>query len=165
VSFLIDTCALAELVKLRPHAGVLAWFEAQNAETLHLSALTVGEIEKGVALIPAGRRRTALRTWPGTPASTYSSRVLQVDVVVAAAWGRLCAAAEQNGRRLSVVDGLTAATAIHHGLTVVTRNTKDFAPTGAPLLDPWRTWGRSPRAGRSAALSSQRAVRPARIAR
>ena len=139
MSFLIDTCALAELVKLRPHAGVLAWFEAQNAETLHLSALTVGEIEKGVALIPAGRRRTALRTWPGTPASTYSSRVLQVDVVVAAAWGRLCAAAEQNGRRLSVVDGLTAATAIHHGLTVVTRNTKDFAPTGAPLLDPWRT--------------------------
>ena len=138
MSFLIDTCALAELVKPRPHAGVLAWFEAQDAEALHLSALTVGEIEKGVALLPAGRRRTALRTWLGTLASTYSSRVLPVDAVVAAAWGRLCAAAEQNGRRLSVVDGLTAATAIHHGLTVVTRNTKDFAPTGAPLLDHWR---------------------------
>jgi predicted nucleic acid-binding protein len=138
VSFLIDTCALAELVKPRPHPSLLAWFGAQDAEALHLSALTVGEIEKGVALLPPGRRRTALRTWLATLASTYSSRVLPVDAAVAAAWGRMCAAAERDGRRVSVVDGLIAATAIHHGLTVVTRNTKDFAPTGALLLDPWR---------------------------
>jgi predicted nucleic acid-binding protein len=138
VSFLIDTCALAELVKPRPHVGVLAWFDAQDAEALHLSALTVGEIEKGVALLPAGRRRTALRTWLGSLASTYSSRVLPVDAAVSAVWGRMAAAAEHSGRHLSVVDGLIAATAIHHGLTVVTRNTKDFALTGASLLDPWR---------------------------
>jgi predicted nucleic acid-binding protein len=138
VSFLVDTCALAELVKPRPHPGVLAWFEAQDAEALHLSALTVGEIEKGVALLPPGRRRTALRTWLATLASTYASRVLPVDTAVAAAWGRMCAAAERDGGKVSVVDGLIAATAIHHGLTVVTRNTKDFAPTGASLLDPWR---------------------------
>ena len=73
-----------------------------------------------------------------TLSSTYSSRVLPVDAAVAAAWGRMCAAAEQDGRRLAVVDGLIAATAIHHGLTVVTRNTKDFAPTEVSLLDPWR---------------------------
>jgi Predicted nucleic acid-binding protein, contains PIN domain len=138
VSFLLDTCALAELVRPRPHPGVLAWFEAQDAESLYLSSLTVGEIEKGVALLPAGRRQAALRTWLGTLSSTYSSRVLPVDAAVAAAWGRMCAAAEQGGRRLAVVDGLIAATAIHHGLTVVTRNTKDFAPTGTSLLDPWR---------------------------
>ena len=60
------------------------------------------------------------------------------DAAVAAVWGRMSAAAEQSGRHVSVVDGLIAATAILHGLTVVTRNTKDFAPTGAPLLDPWR---------------------------
>lgn len=139
MSFLIDTCALAELVKPRPHPRVIAWFDAQDAEALHLSAMTVGEIEKGVALLPAGRRQTALRTWLGSLASTYSSRVLPVDTVVAAAWGRMSAAAERSGRHLSVVDGLIAATAIHHGLTVVTRNTKDFAATGTPLLDPWRT--------------------------
>ena len=138
MSFLIDTCTLAELVKPRPHPGVLAWFEAQDAEALHLSALTVGEIEKGVALLPPGRRRTTLRTWLGTLASTYSSRILPVDAAVAAVGGRMGAAAEQAGRHVSVVDGLIAATAIHHGLIVVTRNTKDFALTGAPLLDPWQ---------------------------
>jgi predicted nucleic acid-binding protein len=129
---------LAELVKPRPHAGVLTWFDAQEAEALHLSALTVGEIEKGVALLQAGRRRTSLRTWLGTLSSTYAARVLPVDAAVASTWGRMCAVAEQSGRHLSVVDGLIAATAIHHGLTVVTRNTKDFAPTGASLIDPWR---------------------------
>lgn len=139
MSFLVDTCALAELVKPRPHPAVLTWFDAQDAEALHLSALTVGDIEKGVALLSSGRRRTALRTWLATLASTYASRVLPVDAAVAVAWGRLCAAAERDGRHVSVVDGLIAATAIHHGLTVVTRNTKDFAPTGASLLDPWRT--------------------------
>jgi predicted nucleic acid-binding protein len=138
VSFLIDTCTLAELVKPRPHFGVLAWFEAQDADALHLSALTVGEIEKGVALLPSGRRRTGLRTWLGTLASTYASRVLPVDAAVAALWGRLSAAAEQGSRLVSVVDGLIAATALHHGLTVVTRNTKDFIPSGVPLLDPWQ---------------------------
>lgn len=137
MSFLLDTCALGEIVRPRPHPGVLAWFEAQDAEALHLSALTVGEIEKGVALLPAGRRRIALRTWLGTLSSTYASRVLPVDAAVATTWGRMCAAAEQDGVRLSVVDGLIAATAIHHGLTVVTRNTKDFTPTGVSLLDPW----------------------------
>ena len=75
---------------------------------------------------------------PATLASTYAARVLSVDAAVAATWGRMCAAAEQSRRHLSVVDGLIAATAIHHGLTVVTRKTKDFAPTGAPLLDPWQ---------------------------
>ena len=115
MSFVTDTCALAELVKPRPHSGVLAWFNAQDAEALHPSALTVGEIEKGVVLLPAGRRRTALRTWLGTLASTYSSRVLPVDAAVAAVWGRMAAAAEQNSGHLSVVDGLIAATAIGHG--------------------------------------------------
>ena len=138
MSFLLDTCAVAELVRPRPHPGVIVWFEAQDAESLHLSVLAVGEIEKGVALLPAGRRRVALRTWLGTLSSTYASRVLPVDAAVASTWGRMCAAAEQSGLRLSVVDALIAATAIHHGLTVVIRNTKDFASTGASLLDPWR---------------------------
>jgi toxin FitB len=138
VSFLLDTCVLAELVRPNPHPGVLAWFEAQEAESLYLSVLTVGEIEKGVELLPTGRRRIALRTWLETLNSTYSSRVIPVDAAVAIRWGRLCAAAEKSGHHLSVVDGLIAATAILHGLTVVTRNTKDFLLTGASLLDPWQ---------------------------
>jgi toxin FitB len=138
VSFLLDTCVLSELTRPKPHANVIRWFEAQDAAALFVSVLTIGEIEKGIAALPTGRKKVALSGWLATLRSTYSDRVLSIDAAIAATWGRAAARIERGGGRLAVVDGLIAATAVHHGYTVVTRNVADFANTGVALLDAWR---------------------------
>ena len=137
MSFLLDTCVLSELARPHPDARVSDWLDDQDVASLHLSVLTVGEIEKGVAVLPRGRKKRSLTTWLATLRSTYADRLLPIDTAVAAIWGRTTATAELRGRRLGVVDGLIAATAMHHGLMVVTRNVRDFDATGVGLLNPW----------------------------
>jgi predicted nucleic acid-binding protein len=137
VSFLLDTCALSELTRPVPHAAFLAWFHAQSPESLFISALTVGEIEKGIFLASPGRKRAALETWLGRMRSVFSGRILLIDDDVATAWGRLAATAEQNGQPLAIIDGLIAATALIHAFSVVTRNVGDFRSSGVSILNPW----------------------------
>jgi predicted nucleic acid-binding protein len=104
---------------------------------LFLSALSVGEILKGVDRLASGRKRSAIEHWLAKVESLYEGRILPVDVHVARIWGNLGALAKEQGRPLPAVDGLIAATALAHGLTVVTRNVKDFRETGVMLLNPW----------------------------
>ena len=137
MSFVLDTCALSELTRPAPHPRVAAWFGAQDPDALYLSVLTVGEIEKGIAVLRAGRKKIALASWLATLRSTYAERILPIDATVATIWGRLAAGVERRGRALGVIDGLIAATALHHGCTVVTRNVMDFADTGVPVLNVW----------------------------
>ena len=125
---------VAEVRKPRPHAGVIAWFEAVPAAELFLSVLVVGEIEQGVERlrVPDPRRAAAYAAWLGLLRTDYGDRVLPITDAIAVEWGRL------NARRtLPVVDGLMAATARVHGLTVVSRNAADFRHTGVPVLDPF----------------------------
>ena len=138
MSFLLDTCVLSELTRPKPHPNVIRWFEAQDAAALFVSVLTIGGIEKGVAALPTGRKKVALAGWLATLRSTYSDRVLPIDAAIAAIWGRTAARIEDEGGRLAVVDGLIAATAVHHGYTVVTRNVSDFVKTGVALLNAWQ---------------------------
>lgn len=137
MSFLLDTCVLSELTRPTPHPGLLRWFDAQVPESLFTSALTIGEIEKGIFLAPAGRKKTALETWLGRMRAVFTGRILHVDDAVATTWGRLVAASERSGRPLAVVDGLIAATALTHAFPIVTRNVTDFAGTGVSLINPW----------------------------
>jgi predicted nucleic acid-binding protein len=138
VSFVLDTCVLSELARPVPDRGLTLWFEAQEAEALFLSVLTVGELEQGIAVLSAGRKRSALTTWLATLRSTFADRILPIDIATAAVWGRAAARARRRGRRLAVIDGLIAAAASHHGYTVVTRNVADFEAAGVSLLNPWR---------------------------
>jgi predicted nucleic acid-binding protein len=139
VSFLLDTPVVSELVAKRPSAEVLKWIQAQAEDSLYLSVLTVGELEKGVAKLPASSRRSRLQSWVrGDLVDRFGSRLLAVDVAVAERWGVLTGESGVRGRPLPVVDSLIAATALAHGLTVVTRNTGDFERCGAPCFDPWR---------------------------
>jgi predicted nucleic acid-binding protein len=117
--------------------NVVRWFDAQDATALFVSVLTLGEIEKGVDLLPAGRKKAALTSWLGTLRSRYATRILPIDAAVAAIWGRTAARAERGGRSLGVIDGLIAATAVHYGFAIVTRNVDDFETTGAPVLNVW----------------------------
>ena len=138
MSFLLDTCVLSELTRPKPHPNVIRWFDTQHAAALFVSVLTIGEIEKGIAALPTGRKKVALSGWLATLRSTYGDRLLPIDAAIAAIWGRTAARIERERGRLAVIDGLIAATAVHHGYTVVTRNVGDFVNTGVALLNAWQ---------------------------
>lgn len=136
--FLLDTNILSELIKPKPEPRVLHWIAATDEDLLFLSVLTLGEIRRGIAGLRAGPRRTRLESWLETGLrSRFSGRVLPIDEAVADRWGTLTALAADQGRPVPVIDGLLAATALHHNLTLVTRNASDVAATGALVMNPW----------------------------
>jgi toxin FitB len=138
VSHLLDTCVLCEPTRPRPSARVLEWLRAQPEETLFVSVLTLGEIRRGAALLPAGPKRRALERWLERDLpERFAGRILGVDPEAADLWGRMVARAEAKGRPLPTIDSLLSATALSRGLTLATRNTADFAATGVELVDPW----------------------------
>ena len=134
---LLDTCVISELRRKEPDSGVRTQVEAIRNEDLFLSVLTLGELAKGISLLEAGPRRDSLLHWLLTLEQSYAERILPVDTETARIWGELTAAAQAHGRIVAAVDGLIAATAIRHGLHVMTRNIPDFEPTGAMLVNPW----------------------------
>jgi predicted nucleic acid-binding protein len=133
--YLLDTNVISETRKAKADAGVIAFLSAAETAGLFLSVLTLGELRKGVA----AKRRTdpgaadQLGAWVDGIETTFADRVLPIDVATVQRWGELSA-----NRSLPVIDTLIAATAISHGLTLVTRNTRDVESTGVPLVDPWR---------------------------
>jgi len=138
--FLVDTNCISEVVRVKPEARVLAWIEAADESLLYLSVLTLGEIRKGVAALPQSRRRSRLETWLAVELQArFSGRILPIDVAVADRWGLLAANAKSSGKPLSTIDGLLAATAIHHNLTVVSRNVSDFTSVPVQVLNPWES--------------------------
>lgn len=136
MSFLIDTNVLSELRRKRPNVSVVAWLQHRPASQLHVSVLTLGELRKGIEAMPRGERRDSFRRWLDDEVPRYfAGRVLTVDGPVADRWGRLSATA---GRPLPVIDSLLAATALTHGLSMVTRNSIDFGLPELRVIDPWQ---------------------------
>jgi len=135
LSYLVDTNVLSELRRKAPNAGVMAWFARRPASTLFLSVLTLGELRKGIESVADRDRRTALLDWLEVELPAFfTGRILPVDTHVADRWGRLTAAA---GRPIPAIDSLIGATAAHHGLSLVTRNVRDFAELGLDVINPW----------------------------
>ncbi|MDP9173592.1 MAG: type II toxin-antitoxin system VapC family toxin [Planctomycetota bacterium] len=113
---------------------------SETPETdLFLSVITIGEIVNGVARLAQGKRRRELEAWLTQIEQIYGSRILPVDVETGRIWGEVTAKAGKNGRVIPVADGLIAATALRHGLHVMTRNSADFQATGVLLIDPWES--------------------------
>ncbi len=137
MSYLLDTCVISELSRPRPDPGVVSWMSEADVVSLHLSAITIGEVRYGTLRLPVGRRRTALSGWSEKLRQSFSGRVLPIDESVALRWAEIAARAEHSGRPGSLADGLIAATALDCGLTLVTRNVADFEPFGVSLLNPW----------------------------
>ncbi len=135
MSYLLDTNVLSELRRKTPDAGVVAWMASRPASTLYLSVLTLGELRKGIEGVADAKRRMALMDWLETDLpSFFAGRILSVDAAVADRWGRLMAVA---GRPLPAIDSLLGATAVQHGLSMVTRNTRDFDGLGVDVVNPW----------------------------
>lgn len=135
MSYLIDTNVLSELRRRDPDANVVRWLADRPASTLYLSVLTLGELRKGIEGLPEGDRKRRLLDWLEVELPAYfAGRILPVDATVADRWGRLLA---QAGRPVPAIDSLLAATALVHGLTLVTRNLRDFPHPELLVLDPW----------------------------
>jgi predicted nucleic acid-binding protein len=136
--FLVDTNIPSELTRPRPEPLVAEFLKAAGKERVYVSVLTLGEICKGIAGLPASARRTDLQNWLDTVMRPwFAGRVLPITASIAERWGFLAGDAKLRGTPLSVVDGLLAATALQHDLTVVSRNVRDFSGLGVTLLDPW----------------------------
>ncbi len=132
--FLLDTCVLSEGIRPAPDAQVDTWFKARDSNDLFISAVTAGELRFGIGRLPAGRKRDGLDRWYAeTIMIGFAGRVLAFDLRTASHWAAL-RAANPNAK---TVDTQIAATAIAHGFTLVTRNTRDFAFEGLTLLNPW----------------------------
>jgi predicted nucleic acid-binding protein len=136
--FLLDTNCISELVRPNPEPRVLEWMEAVDETLLYLSVLTLGEIRQGVAQLPGGKRRTRLEAWLEVDLQVrFLGRIVPIDSAIADCWGVLRADAKRKGKVLPIIDGLLAATALHHNLTIVSRNSGDFAGTHVRILSPW----------------------------
>ena len=132
--FLIDTDVLSALRRGERHPAAARWLTTQRSSDLYLSVVSIGEIERGIerelTRDPAFAR--ALSDWLDRVLAWYGGRILQVDLSTAQRWGRLTAVLGHDG-----ADLLIAATALEHGLTVVTRNIRHFEPTGVPVFNPF----------------------------
>jgi len=137
VRILLDTCVISEIQRPKGNAGVRQRVEDTPSKDLFLSVLTVGELVKGISALDAGQRKNGLGRWLLSLEHEYADRILPVDVETTRIWGELTATAQKHGKTISVPDGLIAATAIRHGLHVMTRNVSDFQETGAMLINPW----------------------------
>ena len=136
--FLLDTNIPSELVRTLPEPKVQRWVVAQEISALHLSVVSIGELYKGFTIMPEGRRRVQLETWLETVLlPLFTDRVLPMTHAIAERWGKLDGLRQLMGTPLHAPDGMIAATALEHGLTVVTRNVKDFDGLGVVILNPW----------------------------
>jgi toxin FitB len=127
VRYLLDTCLISELLKRKPNASVLRWLDQQDEDSLFLSVLTLGEIQKGVSKLPEDKRKSDLQNWVNNDFCTrFEGRILSIDVEAASAWRTLSGNSERRGKKLPVMDSLIASTAAVHNLTVVTRNIRDM---------------------------------------
>lgn len=136
---LVDTNVISEPLRKAPDRRVIAWLDAQATETLYLSAITVAELRFGVASLPAGRRRDALRDdLERRILPMFAGRVLPFDFLASQSYATLMAKARADGVAIGVADGYIAATAHSNGMAVATRDTAPFEAGDVPTIDPWK---------------------------
>ena len=138
MKFLLDTCVLSELVKGTPDPQVLRWFETRRAHELFMSAMTWGELQRGVGRLPESKRRTELSAWLQQLQIGFEDRILAFGQAVSEVWASMTVQAQAQGKPITALDSIIAATALAYDCTLVTRNVRDFLHSGVQVLDPWQ---------------------------
>jgi predicted nucleic acid-binding protein len=138
--FLLDTNVPSEMLRSRPEPNVIAWVKRQVKETLFVSVVTLGELRRGVTLLAeqSSRRAELERTIHENVPSWFGDRILPITRLIAERWGVLDGERQLAGRPLNIADGMIAATALEHDLSIVTRNVKDFEQLGVTIVNPWQ---------------------------
>jgi len=134
---LLDTCIISDIYRAHKTENLQADLKSIGEENCFVSVVTLGEIANGIYLLDEGKRKKELLYWIERFEKQYSDRVISIDAPIAKIWGELTAKCRRAGKMISAADGLIAASAICHGLHVMTENIKDFEPTGAMLINPY----------------------------
>lgn len=135
---LLDTSVVSELRLPNPNPIVVQAVGTIPQPDVFLSVITIGEIQKGISLLPAGRKRQQLDIWLAGLQGRYAGQIIEIDLETGRIWGEITARARLRGEQIPAADGLIAATAIRHGFRIMTRNTRHFEVSGALVLNPWR---------------------------
>lgn len=139
MNYLLDTNVVSELIAKQPNQSVLDWVDAQDPNSLFLSVITIGELQKGIAKLPDSQRKVVLQNWLTNELLTrFAGHILVFDIETSLVWGDLTGRLAQIGRPLAALDSLIAAIALYHRCKVATRNEDDFADTGVPVINPWK---------------------------
>ncbi len=138
MKFLLDTCVISELIKPRPAQSVIDWLKSQDEETIYISVLTIGEIQKGISKLIDSRKKQDLQNWLNDDLlQRFIGRILEINNETAVRWGKIQGEAEQHGRKMSVIDSLIASTGIVFDCVIVTRNVADIEFSGCKIFNPW----------------------------
>lgn len=138
MAYLLDTCAISEMVAIKPNQNVLDWFEHQPESTLYLSIVTWGEIQKGIYQLPPSKRRLRLEAWFFDALSPlFQGRIINIDEKLIATWAKMLAGFKYKGITRPSFDSLIEATALQHNMIFVTRNEKNFRDSDVSVYNPW----------------------------
>lgn len=138
MSFLLDTNVISELVRKKPEPKVTSWVNGLDERQAFLSVITIGELSKGIERLREAKPRAELSDWLYMNLlPRFRERILDIDVHVMITWGKLNANLERKGLTMPAIDSMIAATALESGLTIATRNEKDFEGTGVNIINPW----------------------------
>jgi len=136
--YLLDTCVLSEMVKSAPDAHVIQWLEARKPHELCISAMTWGELQRGIARLPQSKRRSELTVWLEQLEAGFEDRILAFDQKASEVWAQMVVQAEAQGKSIAAFDSIIAATARACDCKLVTRNVRDFASAAIDMLNPWQ---------------------------
>lgn len=135
---LLDTNVISEPLRREPEPGVIEWIDAQALETLYLSAITVADLRSGIALLPAGKRRTSLQeSLERRVLPLFSGRVLPFDLPCTQTYSEIIAKTQKVGLAIATADGFIAATAVANGFAIATRDTSHFEAAEVAVINPW----------------------------
>lgn len=138
MNYLLDTCVISELVSKQPNLEVVEWVDSLDSEQVYLSVITIGEITRGIEKLPESKRKHALTEWlQHDLLARFHDKIIPLDTNTLIEWGTLTARSELSGHTLPAIDSLIAATVLAHGMTLVTRNVKDFESIGLEIINPW----------------------------
>ena len=138
MKYLLDTCVLSEIIKPRADKNVISWMQKQDEESLYLSVLTFGEIEKGIEKSPDRARKRKLQLWVEEDLKKrFEGRILPINIDVSVKWGTIQGTSELQGKPMPAIDGLIAVSGLVHNCIVVTRNVSDMEQSTVEFLNPW----------------------------
>jgi predicted nucleic acid-binding protein len=139
MNYLLDTCVLSEIIKSAPEKQVVQWLKERKSDQTFVSAITLAELERGVAKLPESKRRSSLNVWLKQIEIDFKDRILPFDTEVAHHWAAMTAQSEARGKSMAILDSMIAATARAQGYYLVTRNVRDFVNSGVEIINPWET--------------------------
>lgn len=137
MSFLLDTNIVSESEQLQPNPTVLKWLSERDKTNVYLSALTIGEIRRGIEMLEDGKKKTHLRNWLDDVRAVFAGQILPITETTFGIWGSMFASFEKQGMKRSIFDSILEAIAMEHDLILVTRNVRNFRDSAVTILNPW----------------------------